>query len=173
MKKKITENNIFKIKLLRNILIVSLAIVTLLSLYNVFFIYPSFTELLIESTKEDAVRVTRHLASALNTGQSELTKSSFKPDLLIEIGKIKEDFELMKLQVFSRSAKTLFSTDPNDVGTINKERYFHEIVAQGRVRTEVVFKDTESLEGRKVTADVVETYVPLMSGDNFLGAFEI
>ena len=173
MKKIITENNIFKIKLLRNILIVSLAIVTLLSLYNVFFIYPSFTELLIESTKEDAVRVTRHLASALTTGQSELTKSSFKPDLLIEIGKIKEDFELMKLQVFSRSAKTLFSTDPNDVGTINKERYFHEIVAQGRVRTEVVFKDTESLEGRKVTADVVETYVPLMSGDIFLGAFEI
>ena len=173
MKKIITENNIFKIKLLRNILIVSLAIVTLLSLYNVFFIYPSFTELLIESTKEDAVRVTRHLASALNTGQSELTKSSFKPDLLIEIGKIKEDFELMKLQVFSRSGKTLFSTDPNDVGTINKKRYFHEIVAQGRVRTEVVFKDTESLEGRKVTADVVETYVPLMSGANFLGAFEI
>jgi len=69
MKKIIAENNIFKIKLLRNILIVSLAIVTLLSLYNVFFIYPSFTELLIESTKEDAVRVTRHLASALNTGQ--------------------------------------------------------------------------------------------------------
>jgi len=173
MNKTIVENNIFKIKLLRNILIVSLAVVTLLSLYNVFFIYPSFTELLIESTKEDAVRATRHLASVLTTGQSEFTESSFKPDSLIEIGKIKEDFELMKLQVFSRTGKTLFSTDPNDVGTINKERYFHEIVAQGRVRTEVVFKDTESLEGRKVTADVVETYVPLMSGDNFLGAFEI
>jgi len=173
MNKILAENNIFKIKSLRNILIVSLAIVTLLSLYNIFFIYPSFTELLIESTKEDAVRATRHLASVLTAGQSELTESSFKPDSLIKIGKIKEDFELMKLQVFSKSGKTLFSTDPKDVGAINKERYFHEIVAKGNVRTEVVPKDTKSLEGRKVTADVVETYVPLMNGDNFLGAFEI
>ncbi len=173
MKKLLTENKIFQIKLLRNILIVSLSIVTLLSLYNVFFIYPSFTELLIESTKEDAVRATRHLASVLITEQPELTESSFNSDSLVKIEKIKEDFELMKLQVFSKSGKTLFSTDPKDVGTINKERYFHEIVAKGKVRTEVVPKDTESLEGRQVTSDVVETYVPLMGGDNFLGAFEI
>jgi PAS domain S-box-containing protein len=173
MKKLLTENRIFKIKLLRNILIVSLAIVTLLSLYNVFFIYPSFTELLIESTKEDAVRATRHLASVLIAEQPELTESSFNSDSLIKIEKIKEDFELMKLQVFSKSGKTLFSTDPKDVGTINKEIYFHEIVAKGIVRSEVVPKNTESLEGQKVTADVVETYVPLVNGDNFLGAFEI
>ncbi len=173
MKKLITENNMFKIKLLRNILIVSLAIVTLLSLYNVFFIYPSFTDLLIESTKEDAVRTTRHLASTLIEGQPELTESSFNPISLAEIGKIKEDFELMKLRVYSRSGKTLFSTDPKEVGTINKERYFHEILAKGKVRSEVVPKDTESLEGSIVTADVVETYIPLMNKDNFLGAFEV
>jgi hypothetical protein len=91
------ENNIFKIKLLRNILIVSLTIVTLLSLYNVFFIYPSFTDLLIDSTKDDAVRATRHLASTLIAGRTELTKNSFNLDSMIEIEKIKNDFELMKL----------------------------------------------------------------------------
>ena len=173
MKKIIAENTIFKIRLLRNILIVSLSIVTLLSLYNIFFIYPSFTELLIESTKEDAVRTTRHLASVLIAEQTELKEGFFNPESLIKIGQIKEDFELMKLQVFSDSGKTLYSTDPKDVGTINKEKYFHEIVAKGKVRTEMVPKNTESLEGRQVTADVVETYVPLMGGNNFLGAFEI
>jgi len=173
MNKIIAENNIFKIKLLRNILIASLVIVTLLSLYNVFFIYPSFTRLLIESTKEDAVRATRHLASVLIAGQSELTEKSFHSDSLIKIGKIKEDFALMKLQVFSKSGKTLFSTDPKDLGVVNKEKYFHEVVAKGNIRTEVVPKNTDSLEGQKVTTDVVETYVPLMNGDNFLGAFEI
>ncbi len=173
MKKILTENNLFKIKLLRNILIASLSIVTVLSLYNIFFIYPSFTELLIQSTKDDAVRATRHLASVLIAEQGELTKESFNRDSLIEIEKLKKDFGLMKLHVFSRSGKTLFSTEPNDVGTINNERYFHEIVAKGKVYTEVVPKDTESLEGQKVTADVVETYVPLMSADQFLGAFEI
>jgi PAS domain S-box-containing protein len=173
MKKFITENNLFKIKLLRNILIVSLSIVTLLSLYNVFFIYPSFTALLIESTKGDAVRTTRHLASVLLADQSELTENSFNRASLSAIDKIKEDFELMKLQVYSSSGKALFSTEPKDVGSINSEGYFHEIVAKGKVHTEVVPKDSESLEGRKVTSDVVETYVPLMNANKFLGAFEI
>ncbi len=167
------ENNIFKIKLLRNILIVSLSIVTLLSLYNVFFIYPSFTDLLIDSTKDDAVRATRHLASTLIADRTELTKDSFNLNSMVEIEKIKNDFELMKLKVFSRSGETLFSTDPKDIGNINKERYFQEIVAKGKVHTEVVPKDTESLEGWKVTADVLETYVPLMRNDIFIGAFEI
>jgi PAS domain S-box-containing protein len=173
MEKSMNENNIFKIKLLRNILIVSLSIVTLLSLYNVFFIYPSFTDLLIDSTKDDAVRATRHLASTLIADRTELTKDSFNLNSMVEIEKIKNDFELMKLKVFSRSGETLFSTDPKDIGNINKERYFQEIVAKGKVHTEVVPKDTESLEGWKVTADVLETYVPLMRNDIFIGAFEI
>ena len=90
MEKLINENHIFKIKLLRNILIASLSIVTLLALYNVFFIYPSFTELLIQSTKDDAVRATRHLASVLIPEQSELTEESFNLDSLIEIDKLKK-----------------------------------------------------------------------------------
>ena len=173
MEKSMNENNIFKIKLLRNILIVSLSIVTLLSLYNVFFIYPSFTDLLIDSTKDDAVRATRHLASTLIADRTELTKDTFNLNSVIEIEKIKNDFELMKLKVFSRSGITLFSTDPKDIGNINKERYFQEIVAKGEVHTKVVPKDTESLEGWKVTSDVLETYVPLMRNDIFIGAFEI
>jgi len=173
MEKSMNENNIFKIKFLRNILIVSLSIVTLLSLYNVFFIYPSFTDLLIDSTKDDAARATRHLASTLIADRTELTKDSFNLNSMIEIEKIKNDFGLMKLKVFSRSGITLFSSDPKDIGNINKESYFQEIVAKGKVYTEVVPKDSESLEGWKVTADVLETYVPLMRNDIFMGAFEI
>ena len=173
MPKLISEKQIFKIKLLRNILIVSLSIATALSIYNIFFTYPSFIELLIESTKNDSVRATRHLASLLFSDQSELTKKSFDADFLSEIEKIKKDFGLMKLQVFSNSGKTLFSTNPKDAGMINKNRFFHDIVAKGNVLAEVVPKNTESLEGQKVTLDVVETYVPLMNGSNFQGAFEI
>jgi PAS domain S-box-containing protein len=173
MPKLISEKQIFKIKLLRNILIVSLSIVTVLSIYNIFFTYPSFIELLIESTKNDSVRATRHLASLLFSDQSELTESSFDADFLSEIEKIKKDFGLMKLQVFSSSGKTLFSTNPKDAGVINKNRFFHDIVAKGNVLAEVVPKNTQSLEGQKVTLDVVETYVPLMNGSNFQGAFEI
>ncbi len=61
----------------------------------------------------------------------------------------------------------------NEVGEINQRRYFHDIVAKGKVYAKVVPKDKESLEGRKVTSDVLETYVPLMNDGRFLGAFEI
>ena len=124
MKRIIAENRIFKIKLLRNILIVSLAIVTLLSLYNVFFIYPSFTELLIESIKEDAVRATRHLASVLIAEQPELTESSFNPDSLIKIEKIKEDFELMKLQSFFRVRQNSFFDGSEGCGDHKQRKIF-------------------------------------------------
>jgi signal transduction histidine kinase len=172
MPKPISEKQIYKIKLLRNILIVSLSIATGLSFYNIFIIYPSFTDLLIESTKNDSVRAIQHLGSMFFPEQSEVTKNSFNVDLMKEIGDHKNDFGLMKIKVYSKSGKTLFSTDVNDVGVINKLKYFHEIVALGNVHTEVVPKGAISLEGWRVTADVVETYMPLMNGDNFLGAFE-
>ncbi|MEE8431307.1 MAG: hypothetical protein V3S16_08665 [Candidatus Desulfatibia sp.] len=34
-------------------------------------------------------------------------------------------------------------------------------------------KDTKSLEDQVVKADVVETYVPIIKNNNFIGAFEI
>ncbi len=173
MKKLVFENQTAKIKLLRNFLIALLLIAASLSLYNVYFIYPSFTRLLIESTKNDAVRATRHLASLLNLKKMNLGSPSFNKDFLNEIEKIKNDFELMKLHVYSKRGRTLFSTDPTDVDLINQKKDFREIVAKGKVYARVVRQDTESLEGQKMDADVVETYVPLMKGDNFLGAFEI
>jgi PAS domain S-box-containing protein len=92
-----------------------------LLMYKVVFIYPSITSLVIETTKNDAVRVARHLAISVLPKDTELTEK-----------------------------------------LINNE-----------VSLEIEQKDTESLDGHKVSVDAVETYVPRMSGDTFLGAFEI
>lgn len=173
MQQMFNENNIYKIKLMRITLIVFLSIAIALSVYNVFFIYPSFTKLVVETTKNDAVRVARHLASMLISDGVDLNKEFFNADTLIEIEKVINAFALNRLKVFSRSGETIFSTDPDDIGKVNQESYFHEMVAKGNIHATVVQKDTESLEGQKVTADVVETYVPLMDGGMFLGAFEI
>jgi PAS domain S-box-containing protein len=174
--KRIVDNNFLKIPLLRNILLVSLTLAIVLPLYIIFLIYPSFTQLLIDDKRDDAIRIARHLSSMLVTEKAELQKNVLQIYILDGVQKLKEirdDFELIKLKFFSKSGEIIFSTDPEDIGKINKERYFHEIVAKGKVHAEVVQKDTESLEGQKVSADVVETYVPLMSDSKFLGAFEI
>lgn len=175
--KRLTEmaqDSFLRNRLLRNILILAIVIVIALILYNIFLTVPSFTKLLINATKNDAVRITKHLASYLLISEkNEIGKDSLNIHLLKEVGKIKEDFELMNLKVFSASGEIIFSGDPNEVGEINQRRYFHDIVAKGRVYAEVVPKDKESLEGQKVTSDVLETYVPIMNDGRFLGAFEI
>jgi len=173
MPKLISEKQILKIELVRNVLIVFLSMVTALSIYNVFFIYPSLTELVIDNTKNDAVRVAKYLATTFMPEKREQRQTSFNADIRYEIEKIINTFELNKLKIFSSTGEIIFSSEPDDIGKINKEKYFHEIVARGNVYATVVKKDTKSLEGRKLTADVVETYVPQMSGDIFLGAFEI
>jgi diguanylate cyclase (GGDEF)-like protein len=158
---------------LRNILLVSLTIGLALPLYVVFFIYPSITELLTEITKDGATRVARHLASMLISDTGELEREPLNRDLLEEITNLTSQFELVKLKVFSESGEVLFSTDAEEIGEVNREPYFSEIVAKGAVHSKVIWKEQESLEGKLLPADVVETYVPLMEDGRFRGAFEI
>jgi hypothetical protein len=169
------KNSLIKNQLLRNILILSIIIAIALILYDTFLIAPSFTKLLVDATQSDAERIIKHLASSmLISEKTEIGKDSLNTQLLKkEIEKIKNDFELMNLKVFSPSGEIVFSADPSEEGEINQKRYFQDIVARGKVYAKVVPKDEESLEGRKVTRDVLETYVPLMNDGKFLGAFEI
>ncbi|MCG6946142.1 MAG: hypothetical protein LJE87_12460, partial [Deltaproteobacteria bacterium] len=154
----------------------SLVIVIVLPFYDILFIYPAFNKLLIHDKKDDAVQIARHLSSFLVSQDAELNKSLLQAHLSEEmgqLGKVRDDFDLIKLKFFSKSGEVIFSSDSEDIGYLNNERYFHEIVAKGNICAKVIKKDTESLEGQKMPADVVETYVPLMKDKEFLGAFEI
>ncbi|HYA15354.1 MAG TPA: hypothetical protein VEF33_13550 [Syntrophales bacterium] len=171
---KMAQDSFLRNRLLRNILILAIVIIIALISYNIFLTIPSFTKLLVNATKDDAVRITKHLASYLLLSEKNVIgKDSVNVHLLKEVGKIKEDFELMNLKIFSASGEIIFSGNPNDIGQINQRRYFRDIVAKGKVYAEVVPKDKESLEGQIVTSDVLETYVPIMDEGRFLGAFEI
>jgi len=83
------------------------------------------------------------------------------------------DFGLMKVKVFDSNGETVYSTSEKDIGEINENEYFHNIVAKGRVLSNVAYKDTRSLEGQLLKVDVVETYLPIMHADSFVGAFEV
>ena len=166
--------SLLKNRFFRNILILTAMIIIALMAYNFFLTTPSFTKLLIDTTETDAVRITRHLASSiLISGTEEISKASLNDQLPKEVNKIKKDFELMSLKVFSPSGEIVFSDDPDEIGQVNQRHYFQDIVAKGRVYATPVPKDEESLEGRTMARDVLETYVPLMNKGRFLGALEI
>jgi diguanylate cyclase (GGDEF)-like protein len=158
---------------LRNILLVSLAIGIALPLYDVLVIFPAVSKLLVDNARDDAIRVAKHLSSLLFTESGELSDAISTDLLLTEIEEPTEEFELVKIKVFSDSGEVLFSTDPEEIGLINRNAYFSEAVAKGEVVAKIVLKEQESLEGQTMHSDVVETYVPLDIGGEVRGAFEI
>jgi len=157
----------------RNLLILSILIVILLPAYNAAFVYPSLTKLFTENITRDATSIAKHFMSTFEGRLGDLTAKPFDLQILRETDKLREDFGLTKLKVFSRSGEILFSTDSKEIGNINNERYFREIVAQGNVYSKVVKKNSDSLEHQRMFMDVVEAYVPMVKDGAFLGAFEI
>jgi len=171
--KKITGDHIWQNPLLRNTLIMSLVLAAVLPLYDVFVIFPSFTNLLIESTKEDTESIARHLASMLISKEPDLNNASFLEDLQREIIKLNINFDLKKLKIFSKSGEVLYSTNVSDIGHVNNRKYLSDVLTLGKVHSKFIHRDSESLEGQKLAVDVMEIYVPLISGGQVLGAFEI
>ena len=162
----------FKNRVIVYIFLVTLIVGILFPFVNIYFIYPSFTALLVENTENEAVRVGRHL--------SELYFRDGGPVSAGDIKKIEplvrehvRSFNLIKMKIFAPDGKTIYSTDAKDIGVLNKHDYFHNLVAKGVPFSKVAKKDTRSLEGQIVTRDVVESYVPIVSGGQFIGAFEI
>lgn len=169
-----SEGSIFNNRLLRNIVFVSFFIISGLLCYNFFFSSPAISALVKETTKDDAIRVANYFSSKLLDEKNVLFEHRFKNGILLnDIQRLKSNFDLMNIKIYSSSGEVLFSEKVEEVGEKNDNRYFKEIVSRGKVYSKVVLKNSKSLEGKPVTLDVQEVYVPLMENDKFLGAFEI
>ena len=165
--------NLLKNRFLRNIFVIAIVLTLTLPVSYVVFIHPAFTTLLIEDKVDDAVSIATHLSSYVPFQPADVGQSNLPVNFFNEAVEHKNYFGLRKLKVFSKSGEVIFSTDTKDVGTINKELYLQEVIEKAKPYSQVVNRDTKSLEGQTISADVVETYVPLMKDDNVLGAFEI
>jgi signal transduction histidine kinase len=165
--------HILKIYYLRNVFIVSILIAIGLIVCNFYFIFPSFNELLIKDIETEAVHLTRHISSMITTDLTALSRDSISAEMLKAINQLKEEFEFLKLNIFSRSGVTIFSTESEMIGTINKNDYFHRILSKGQTFSQVAVISARSLEIEVLSVDVVETYVPIIKDAQVIGVFEI
>ena len=166
-------SNILRLPVLRNIFFICLAIAFSIPVYSIFFVYPSFTKFLIKNIEDEALRTGTHWKSTMVLEQKDMTIDTLPKGFKQEVQKLKEHFILENLKVYSKSGEIIFSSDNKDIGKINKHPYFYEIVANGNAYSKIVQNNTLSLENRLLKSDVVETYVPLMNKDNFIGALEL
>lgn len=162
-----------RIKLLRNLLVISLAIAILLPLYQYFLVHPSYNKFLIQENEDEAVRYASYMTRTLGLEGRKLTKDQLPEDLDEQLKPVSRDDHLLKVRIFSASGEIIYSTETDEVGRINEKTYFREIVANNRVYSKVVQKNSKTAEGVFTKLDIVETYVPFMAGESFAGAFEV
>jgi len=92
---------------------------------------------------------------------------------LRHIQQMQTDTRIIKLKIFNPSGTIVFSTDPGEIGRMNEEHYFQRIVTSGEGKAEEIPKNSMTLEKQTMSADVVETYVPIMNDGKMIGVFEI
>ena len=163
----------FKIKDkgLKNIFLFALIAALLGMILSIKFIYPSFTNLLVKNTEEEAIQIAKHISQMIF--HDVIDTSILTPSFLEGIEKSKTDFNIMKLKIFNASGMVIYSTDEEDVGNINRKDYFQNNIVKGKTYSKMVRRNTQSLENKKISSDVVETYVPILTNGTFVGALEI
>lgn len=171
-----TETNligtIFGVPYLRGVLALVGAAVIVFPLYERFVGHPRYEALLVQYAAEEATRLSRHMGAQLQHLDA-IERNALPAEFDEAVAVAVADFGLEKLKVYGPTGEVAFSTEKADIGSINKGSYFHDIVAKGNPFTNVVRKKSATMDGRTVPADVVETYVPIMRGNQFLGAFEL
>lgn len=158
---------------LRAFLLLALGSAIVFPVYLGMWVYPRFADEIIKDAEALAVRTASHLSSRLDSSATEIQKNRLPGPFIGEMADHIQHFHLENVKVFSRTGEVVYSTIAKDIGSVNRHDYFHNIVAKGHTFTKVVAKDAKTMEGRQVTRDVVETYVPIMREGTFQGAYEI
>jgi len=162
----------FNLKVIRGLVLLAIVAVLVLPVYIFAYLSPALHERVIRYSQQEANRIASHL-SDMFIKSDRISAADLPPDLDMMIASVSRDFKIYKLKIFAASGEVVYSTNPAEIGTVNRHTYFHEIVAAGGDYSRLFEKAHPSLEGEKFTVDVVEDYTAIMRGGKFIGAFEI
>ncbi|MBF0372005.1 MAG: diguanylate cyclase [Alphaproteobacteria bacterium] len=162
-----------KNKAVLHMVLLGLGIAVLFPLWQVVVVHPGARAVLISIVEIEAERLARHLGTPLRARPDLLNGAPLPDDFIAETAVVARDFGIEKMKLFAADGTVLWVSDGVGVGERNTHAYFHEIVALGQPYSKLARKRTPSLEGRMLSRDVVETYVPITVEGGFRGAFEI
>ncbi|MCK4509909.1 MAG: hypothetical protein KAU27_15270, partial [Desulfuromonadales bacterium] len=90
-----------RIKLLRNLLILSLAITIFLPGHEYFVLHPAYNKLLTEETESEAVRYASYMVRTLGLENQFLTWDRLPEGVENSLQPVSRDKQLLKLRIFS------------------------------------------------------------------------
>jgi len=136
------------------------------------FLYPEFTKEIVLEAQKNSQRIATHFIKEYYPDITPIAKH-IPGDFELSMQEDIDIFNLWKVRFFNPDGKILYSSEKAEIGNISKKPYFVELVAKGHVITNMIKKDGQTEDGTPTPYDVVETYIPIMFGDTFNGAFEV
>ncbi|MBA3015770.1 MAG: hypothetical protein KKD63_04360 [Proteobacteria bacterium] len=162
-----------KANILTEIILASAIVLISFPLYIFLYLDPAFVNFVTTSSEREAVKIANYITLTLFPKTPEFNETFLTSDKEVQLTELQHELQIIKVKIFKPDGTIIYSTDKEDVGQINTHDYFKMLVAQGQLYTKVVQKNTVTMEGQTMPIDVVETYVPIMHGNAFVGAFEI
>jgi hypothetical protein len=128
---------------------------------------------LLADAENSARQLASHLIHYIVEPEKDLGYEHMTNEVMDEIDEMLFDFGCEKVKIFAPSGEIIYSTDHDDIGTINTKDYFLTVVNEGTDYTTVVKTNNLTAEGQMMAVDVIETYVPLMFGERIVGVSEV
>ena len=159
--------NIIRNAFLRSIVLLSFLASMITPLFLFFYFLPLFYEQMMQNIIIDANKLGHHLFKQYGIKEEGMQK------LKEDIQWISGNFTLERIKFFDANGQTLFSTNPKEINSFNQGDDFKNRVAKGENVYKIVPKGNKSVDGRFLSKDVAEIYLPIMEEGRFEGAFEI
>lgn len=170
------------LKLFGAISVVSIIVILLLAGYGVHRIYSNEK---IRDAEQDAVAVgraifvqERKVLSSLDSGGRERihVKREDSETLDERMRNYLPPFNMFKIKVYSHDKTIVYSTDHSIIGKVDSDNSrLDRVLRLGEVDSKLQSKGkVADLEGEmRFNVDVVETYLPIKTGDTIIGSFEV
>jgi PAS domain S-box-containing protein len=163
---------VLRVPFLRNILIACLAVAVLFPLYNWLYLKPSYRQILSGISEEEAQRISAHLVRMLDIGEQPLSDAAVGARLPDAVRQFQTDFELDRFKLYDPDAKVIYSTDPEEIGRMNRQSYFLEKVRQGKIHSRFAVNGASGRQNGLPAPVTVIVCVPVMHNEVLQGAVE-
>ena len=162
---------------LRNILILSILTVIIYPILNINILYPIMTRSTIINIKNEAQGLAFDMALELGLSKMELGRDGIQGDFLMQVKHLEKKLlekkpNVTKLRIYSRSGETLYSSSTREIGESGRGEFIAGIISRGVAQTNLLRKDVRLSGGKTTTVYFVETTVPIMRNNKFVGALE-
>jgi PAS domain S-box-containing protein len=129
--------------------------------------------LIFGNLDDDARKSAHHIAKMIVANTTEISPESVGAYMAREAANFLNDFEIIKIKIYSVTGTIIFSTDGKDIGKQYPNAIFWEKIAHGASYSEPVKYESLSIDQETFQNDVIETYYPLLRDNITVGAVEV